>query len=77
MADRNNFFKISNLVSGRKEIVTRLYSSLEGNEERDTLGRVFLPFVKINGLGKFLEESKFSTLTVLCVLNLAVVDSIV
>jgi len=36
LADRDEFFKISNLVSGRKEIVTSLYSSLEGMK-RETL----------------------------------------
>jgi hypothetical protein len=33
LEDRTDFFKISNLVWGGKEIVTSLYSSLEEKEE--------------------------------------------
>jgi hypothetical protein len=53
-------FKISKLVSGGKEIVTSLYSSLEGQRQtvnggyRELAGSPFV-IVKINGLGNFLE----------------------
>jgi len=35
LIERTDLFKISNLVLGGKEIVTSLYSSLEGQRQRE------------------------------------------
>jgi len=37
LVDRTNLFKISNLVYGGSEIVTSLYSSLEGHRQLNSL----------------------------------------
>jgi len=61
LVDRTYLFKIGNLVYGGREIVTSLYSSLQGQRQTVYSGYSELagsPFVsvKIDGLGKFLEQ---------------------
>ena len=58
LVDRTDLFKISNLVYGGWEIVTSLYSSLQGQRVyggcSELAGSPFVS-VKMSGLGNFLE----------------------
>ena len=59
LVDKTDLLKISNLVQGGKEIVTSLYSSLEGQTAyggySELSGSPFVS-VKINGLGNVLGQ---------------------
>jgi hypothetical protein len=61
LIDRTDLFKISNLIYGGKEIVTSLYSSLQGQRQTvyggysEVAGSLFIS-VKIGGVGNFLEQ---------------------
>ena len=64
LVDRADLFKIINLVCGRREIVTSLFISLKGQRQTvyggySELAGSPLVSVKINGLGKFLEQLTF------------------
>jgi len=60
LVDRTDLLKIINLVYGGREIVTSLYSSLQGTERvyggySELVGWPFVS-VKIDDLGNFLEQ---------------------
>jgi hypothetical protein len=61
LVDRTDLFKISNLVYCGREIVTRLFNSLQGQRQTvyggysELAGSKFVG-VKIDGLGNFLEQ---------------------
>jgi hypothetical protein len=59
LADRSDWFKISNLAYDGREIVRSLYSSLQGQTVcggySELAGSLFVS-VKTDGLGNFLEQ---------------------
>jgi hypothetical protein len=68
LVDRADLFKIIDLVYGGREIVTSLYSSLEGQRQTVYCGCSELAVslfvsVKINGLGNFVEQLTLYTST--------------
>ena len=68
MLDRTNLFEMRNLVYGGREIVTSLYSSLQGQRQLvygrySELAEWLFVSVKIDGVWNFLEQMTLYNLT--------------